>query len=95
MTARGELVPASTAFAWGLADAVVPADEIESGLRDFLAPMLEQSRAVLCGFKAQARAARRGESYEAQRDLERAAFVGTWTSDEHWDAVKRLLTRVR
>ncbi len=95
MTARGELVPAATALAWGLADAVVPADAAEAGLQDFLAPMLAQSRAVLCGFKAQARAARRGEAYDAQRALERASFVRTWTSDEHWAAVERLLKRPR
>jgi enoyl-CoA hydratase/carnithine racemase len=95
MTARGELVPAATALAWGLADAVVPADASEAGLNDFLAPMLAHSRAVLCGFKAQARAARRGETYDAQRALERASFVGTWTSDEHWAAVERLLKRAR
>jgi enoyl-CoA hydratase/carnithine racemase len=88
MMSRSEPVPAATALAWGLVDAVVPADAVETGLRDFIAPMLEQTRTVLAGFKAQALAARRGDSYEARRASERDYFV-----TEHWAASDAVLAR--
>jgi enoyl-CoA hydratase len=95
MMSRCELVPAATALAWGLADAVAPADGMEAALRDFVAPMLEQTRTALCGFKAQALAARRGDSYDARRAAEHDHFVAAWTSAEHWEAVGRILSRSR
>ena len=93
MTARCELVPAATAFAWGLADAVAPADGVEATLQDFLAPMLKQSGIALRGFKAQALAARRGLAFEERRAIEMDAFVRTWTHPDHWAAVDRILAR--
>lgn len=93
MMARAEMVPAETALAWGLADAVFAKDALEDGLRQFFAPLLEQTRATLCGFKAQALAARRGESYEARRAAEHDWFVSTWISPEHWAASDRILGR--
>lgn len=92
MMARAERVPASTALAWGLADAVGAADALEEALRRFIAPILEQTRAVLCGFKAQTLAARSGAAYDALRAIEHEHFVAAWTRAEHWDAVQRILT---
>jgi len=93
MMSRAEMVTAEMALAWGLADAVVGPDAVEDGLAQFLAPLLEQTRAALCGFKAQALAARRGESYEARRSAEHDGFVRTWVSPEHWAATERILAR--
>lgn len=93
MTARGELVSAVTAYAWGLADAVVPADGGEAALQDFLAPMLKQAGATLRGCKAQALAAKRGLPFDERRAIETEAFVTTWMRPDHWAAVDRLLAR--
>jgi enoyl-CoA hydratase/carnithine racemase len=93
MTTRCELIPAATALAWGLADEVVPADAIEPALQDFIAPLLKQTATALRGCKAQARAARRGESYDARRAIEQDYFVTTWTHADHWAAVDRVLSR--
>jgi enoyl-CoA hydratase/carnithine racemase len=93
MMARCERVPAATALAWGLADAVAPADALEDGLREFIEPLLAQTRGALRTFKAQTLAARRGESYEARRAAEADAFAGEWISPAHWAAVDRILSR--
>ncbi len=93
MTTRCELVPAATALEWGLADAVASGDALEGALREFLAPMLEQSRTALAACKAQARGARAGRSFEERRALELDAFVATWTHADHWAAVNRILDR--
>lgn len=93
MTARCELVPAATALEWGLADAVAPAEALDAALDDFIAPMLKQSRTALRGCKAQARGARAARPHEERRALELDAFVATWTHEDHWAAVDRILNR--
>ena len=95
MTSRCELVPAATALAWGLADAVATADRLEETLQEFIAPMLRQSTAALRGGKALALAARRGAPVDQRLAIELDAFVVTWTHDDHWAAVDRLLSRQR
>lgn len=92
MTARCETVSAATALAWGLADAVAPADGLDAAVQDFIAPMLKQSGNVLRGFKAQALAARRGLSFEDRRAVEQRDFVKTWMHEDHWSAVDRFLS---
>jgi enoyl-CoA hydratase/carnithine racemase len=92
MTARGETVSAATALAWGLADAVAPADGLDAAVRDFLAPILKQTGNVLRGFKAQALAARRGLPFDERRAIEQHAFVTTWMHEDHWSAVERFLS---
>jgi enoyl-CoA hydratase/carnithine racemase len=93
MTGRCELVSAATALQWGLADAVAPADDLDAELHAFVAPFLDQTATALRGCKALARAARRGESYEALRAIEQSYFVQTWTAPPHWQAVERILAR--
>jgi enoyl-CoA hydratase/carnithine racemase len=93
MTTRCELVGASTALDWGLADAVASAEGLDAAAEEFIAPMLAQTRTALRGCKAQARAARNALSYEERRVLEQNAFVATWTGDAHWAAVDRILGR--
>lgn len=95
MMARAERIPAATALAWGLTDAVAPADALEETLRAFVAPLLEQTRAVLAGFKAQSLAARQGLSYGERRAIERDGFVAAWTSADHWEAAARILPKPR
>ena len=92
MTARGETVSATTALAWGLADAVAPADGLDAAVQDFLAPILKQTGNVLRGFKAQALAARRGLPFEDRRAIEQREFVKTWMHEDHWSAVDRFLS---
>ena len=93
MSVRSELVPAVTALQWGLADVVAPTHGLDAALDDFIAPLLAQTAEALRGCKAIARAARRGESYDAIRAIERASFVRTWMSPQHWQAVERILSR--
>jgi enoyl-CoA hydratase len=93
MMSRCELVPAATALDWGLADAVAPADALDAALDEFIAPMLGQTRTALRSCKAQARSARSGCSHDERRALELDAFVATWTHDDHWAAVDRILGR--
>jgi enoyl-CoA hydratase/carnithine racemase len=93
MMARCELVPAATALAWGVADAVAPAEGMDAALQEFLEPMLKQAGSTLRGFKAQALAAKRGLPFEERRAVEMEAFVGTWIHPDHWAAVERLLSR--
>lgn len=91
MVARAEMVDAPTALAWGLADHLVPDDDVDDALRAFVEPMLRQPAAVLRAWKAQARALRRGEPYAHRRELERDALVRSWLHDDHWAAVDRVL----
>lgn len=92
MTARCETVSATTALAWGLADAVAPPDALDAAVQDFLAPILKQTGAVLRGFKAQMLAARRGLPFEDCRAVEQREFVRTWMHEDHWSAVDRFLS---
>jgi enoyl-CoA hydratase/carnithine racemase len=92
MTARCETVSAATALAWGLADAVAPADALDAAVQDFLAPILRQTGNVLRGFKAQALAARHGLAFEERRAIEQREFVKTWMHEDHWSAVDRFLS---
>ena len=92
MTTRAEPIPAALALDWGLADVVRPEAELDSALDEFIAPMLRQSAAVLHAFKHQAIAARRGLSYDERRAEEQAQLVATWTHDDHWAAVDKILS---
>lgn len=57
--------------------------------------MLKQSNAALRGGKALALAARRGAPVDERLAIELEAFVATWTHDDHWNAVDKLLARQR
>ncbi|HEX6633923.1 MAG TPA: enoyl-CoA hydratase/isomerase family protein [Usitatibacter sp.] len=93
MTSRCELVPATTALQWGLADVVDGAERLDAALEELIAPMLKQSRAALRACKAQARSVRAGRCLEERRALELDAFVATWIHEDHWAAVDRILGR--
>lgn len=93
MSSRCELIPAATALDWGLADAIADGDALDATLAEFIAPLLRHSTAALRGCKAQALAARRGLAYEDRRAIEQDFFVATWTHDDHWAAVERILSR--
>ena len=92
MTTRCELVPAEAALEWGLADEVLADHEMESGLREFVAPILKQSASVLRACKAQAIAAREGLGYAQRRAIEQTGLVRTWIHPDHWAAVERVLS---
>jgi len=93
MTSRCELIDAATALDWGLADATAPAESLATALQEFIAPLLKQSTATLRGAKALTLAARRGEAYDDRRAIEQDQFVATWTHQDHWAAVDRILAR--
>jgi enoyl-CoA hydratase/carnithine racemase len=93
MTSRCELVPATTALEWGLADAVASPEGLDAAVDELIAPMLKQSRTALRACKAQARSERAGRSLEERRALELDAFVATWIHEDHWAAVDRILGR--
>jgi enoyl-CoA hydratase/carnithine racemase len=95
MTTRCELIPATLAMEWGLADAVAPEHAPDQAVRDFMAPILKQAPAVLRGFKALSAAARRGAGYDERRALEQQHFAATWTNEAHWAAVERLFDRIK
>ena len=92
MATRAELVDASTALSWGLVDEVCPDDRLEASLDDFVAPILRQAPLVLRAWKLQAQAARSLLPYDDRRAMERDLIVKTWTHDDHWRSVERVLT---
>jgi enoyl-CoA hydratase/carnithine racemase len=93
MMARGELVPAEQAFAWGLADAVIRDGAQGEDWRAFVQPLARCAPQVLRGIKAQAVAARQGRSWAEHREVERAHFIQTWLHADHWAAADKLLSK--
>lgn len=93
MTTRCELVRDELALAWGLADAVAPADELAAEVEAFIEPMRAQSATALRACVSHARAFRRGASWQAGRSAEFDAIIDTWTSPEHFAAVDRFMGR--
>ncbi len=45
------------------------------------------------GIKAQTRAACRGESDAARREIEQRHLVRTWLHDDHWRAADKILSK--
>ena len=95
MMSRCELVDAQQALAWGLADAVIGNGPAGADVQAFLEPILTCSSQVLRGIKAQTRAWRLGEGYNASRDLEQQQLLATWLHDDHWRASEKLLSKAR
>lgn len=95
MTTRGELVNASLALDWGLVDLTFADDEIDAAVRDFIAPILDQSPNVLRAWKAQAIAARRLMTYSQRREVEQQHLLRTWMHEDHWAAAERILSPVK
>ena len=67
MMSRAELIDASTALAWGMADAVISDGPDGDDIAAFLKPLLATPPQVLRGIKAQAIASRRGLGWQAHR----------------------------
>lgn len=94
MLARAEMVHAAEALAWGLADAVAPSEaDLDAFAAGFVEPMRRQSPRLMRAYKAQALARRRGDSRDARRAAEMRDFIDSWTHDDHWQAVERILSR--
>lgn len=93
MLARAELVGATDALAWGLADAVIRDGARGEDLASFLRPLDACAPQVLRGIKAQAIAARQGLPWAAQRAVEREHLVRTWLHEDHWAAAEKLLSK--
>ncbi|HVF63364.1 MAG TPA: enoyl-CoA hydratase/isomerase family protein [Casimicrobiaceae bacterium] len=93
MMTRCEMVDASTALQWGLADVVVRDGEQGADANEFLTPIVERPREVLRAIKLQVRAWRNGSSHVYQREVERGNLVAMWLGPEHWAAVDRFRMR--
>jgi enoyl-CoA hydratase/carnithine racemase len=93
MMARCEMVDAAQALAWGLADLEATDGPEGAALSAFVMPMLERSRDVLRGIKAQCHAWRSGPGHAEWRALERASLLSTWASQAHWKAVDQFMSR--
>lgn len=91
MLTRAERLEADMALAWGLIDAILPAEDPDAGVRAFLAPLLECSSHVLRAFKAQAVAMRRGMTFHERRVVEQEGFSRVWLDAPHWQSVARSL----
>jgi enoyl-CoA hydratase len=93
MMSRCELVDASQALAWGLADAVLEDGVGGADMQAFLEPMLACAPQVLRGIKAQSAAWRSGMSSDAARAVERQQLLATWLHEDHWAASDGFLAR--
>lgn len=93
MMTRCELVDATTALAWGLADAVLRDGPRGEDTAAFLKPLLACAPQVLRGIKAQAVASRQGAGWQAHRELEKLHLVRTWLHEDHWAASEQLLSK--
>lgn len=90
---RAELLGGEQALAIGLIDAVAAQEQsLDAAVADFCAPILAQTRRVLCAFKALAKAHGDGQPREALDTLEVRHFVETWLHDDHWQAADKVLT---
>jgi enoyl-CoA hydratase/carnithine racemase len=89
MMARGEMIDASRALLWGLADAVVEGGADGADMRAFLEPLRNASPQLLRSLKGIVAT----PPDAAQRSVERQAFIDTWTHADHWAAVERFLNR--
>jgi enoyl-CoA hydratase/carnithine racemase len=93
MMTRYELVDASTALTWGLADAMISDGPDGSDLSAFLKPLNHCSTLVLRGIKAQSISARSNASWSEHRHIELQHLVRTWLHDDHWVAAENLLKK--
>jgi enoyl-CoA hydratase len=93
MMARCEMVDATQALQWGLADAAIADGPEGEDMRAFLAPMLACPPQVLRGIKAQVVAWREGASHDERREVERRQVLTTWLHDDHWRASDTFLTK--
>jgi enoyl-CoA hydratase/carnithine racemase len=93
LMARSEMVDATTALDWGLADAVIGDGQDGQDIEAFLAPMKACPHQVLRAIKAQTGAWRSGCSYEKRRQVERQQLLATWLHDDHWRAADRFLAK--
>lgn len=93
MMARGELIDATQALDWGLADAVITDGMEGSDLQTFMAPLLACPKQVLRGIKAQTLARRLGRSFEDRRTIEQEHLLQTWLHEDHWRAAENLLSK--
>jgi len=93
MMSRCELIDATTALAWGLADAVISNGPDGADMTAFTQPLDQCAPQVLRGIKAQAIAARRGQGWAAHRRVEQEQLAKTWLHDDHWAAADKLLQK--
>lgn len=89
---RARPLDAHAAQAAGLVDEVAQDGEpLSACVERFLEPVLRLTPNVIRAFKAMAMAERRGASLEQRRALEKQWFLATWTHEDHWSAVEKMV----
>ncbi|MCP1675701.1 enoyl-CoA hydratase [Natronocella acetinitrilica] len=95
LLARSELVAATEAKAIGLIDVMAEnEDSLQDTVDAFVAPMLNQVPQVMRAFKALRLGYGRTLSLPELEKLETDHLVSTWTHDDHWAAVSKVLTGI-
>jgi enoyl-CoA hydratase len=91
-----DTLSATQASALGLVDEIAREDEtLEHCTERFLAPFLRQTPLVIRAYKSMAIAQRFGVAESERRAAEREWFCRTWTHEDHWSAVDKLLQKSR
>lgn len=95
LLSRAEFIPAATAFEFGLADAVAPADQpFTEYVETFMTPIKARKPHVMRAFKSIVAAARRSPEAQRVRDIEAELLVATWLHPDHWAAHDVVLARI-
>ena len=93
MMSRCEMIDASQALAWGLADVVISDGMDGADMQRYLEPMIACPIHVLRAIKAQTAAWKAGQTYQQRREVERTQLMNTWLHDAHWQASDRFLAK--
>jgi len=93
LLARGEILPAPKALAFGLFDEVAPDGvPFDKSFADYIAGMVGQSPHVMRAVKALA-VEERLNDLDRRQHVESEHFVKTWTDAAHWAAVAAMAER--
>lgn len=95
LLARGDLLSAAEAQAYGLADGIAaPGETLEACMTAFMGPLVERKPQVMRAFKSLVVATRKSGDWARIRDLEQELLVATWLHPDHWAAADRVLARI-
>ena len=92
LMSTGEMLEPAAALAIGLYDAVgAEGEDFSDTIETFLAPLRRQKPQSMRAFKAVSDSHRRGDNRDTMHAVETAMFAKTWTHDDHWEAVEKVL----
>lgn len=94
MLLGGNILSAAEALGHGLVDAVAGENEtLEQAVARFVDPMLKRPPELVRDLKAVALAGEDAAGGRLVAETERERFIRAWTSDEHWAAADKVLSR--